>query len=631
MKTYTVSKLAIFAVAFLMVAGITVLVSGQQPQRTGLPDDWTHHNVIFSNPGTAAEALAQGRVKQWYKIVTDPRYNLQQLKRSHVSTGATKDLQELTGSSSSMDTPESPVPEARARPRAPAPHRDWAFSLGNGTVAQNMFPAKYTFNPIGTPSCATDYVAYGLNVAGATSGQANLVALNNLYAGSSPTGICSGPTVYWAYNVTTKTGGKVNTSPVLSLDGNEVIFVESSSSNGSVLHVLRWNSSDGGSVGSAKAPSQTGTSFGACTGSSSCLVSINLGTSSSNTTTNSSPYYDYNNDIVYVGDDAGALYKVTPVLGSGTPVVSTISATTFSPSTSGTKMTGPLLDISSNNVFVGSTNGFLYAVNVASNGFSLATHSSLQIGHSSCGDAALIDAPVVDSANGMVFATSMVGTDDSHTVVVQAATTGNNSPSGSSGWSAAATADVGRGDNGCSSSGSFYAHAPTFDNTYYTTPSSGHLLVGGTDNGTSTDYPALWSVAFSSTPALLASSGTEFTGTGSIPQNGNTNHAEISPLTEIFNGSDYLFFGTGGTTSSGYTGLFGFTFSGGAFTAISGSPITTGYPHAQGGTSGIVIDNISSQNQASSIYFTTLAPGGSTNLCGSGKYCAVKLTQAGLN
>ena len=41
----------------------------------------------------------------------------------------------------------------------------------------------------------------------------------------------------------------------------------------------------------------------------------------SSSVTNSSPWYDYASDTVYVGDDAGNLFKVTPVLGSGTPVV----------------------------------------------------------------------------------------------------------------------------------------------------------------------------------------------------------------------------------------------------------------------------------------------------------------------
>jgi hypothetical protein len=45
-----------------------------------------------------------------------------------------------------------------------------------------------------------------------------------------------------------------------------------------------------------------------------------------------------------------------------------------------------------------------------------------------------------------------------------------------------------------------------------------------------------------------------------------------------------------------------------------------------GGASGIIVDNVSASNQASSIYFTTLASSAS---CG-GNFCAVKLTQGGL-
>ena len=52
-------------------------------------------------------------------------------------------------------------------------------------------------------------------------------------------------------------------------------------------------------------------------------------------------------------------------------------------------------------------------------------------------------------------------------------------------------------------------------------------------------------------------------------------------------------------------------------------------PTAAGGTSGIVVDNVSGAAQASSIYFTTQAT--STTVCGStAAYCAIKLTQAAL-
>ena len=47
-----------------------------------------------------------------------------------------------------------------------------------------------------------------------------------------------------------------------------------------------------------------------------------------------------------------------------------------------------------------------------------------------------------------------------------------------------------------------------------------------------------------------------------------------------------------------------------------------------GGTCGIIVDNISPEAQASSIYFSTR--GAYTSKCTYGWICAVKLTQAGL-
>ena len=58
--------------------------------------------------------------------------------------------------------------------------------MGAGIVAPYMFPAKYSFDINATPSCTNDYVVFGLNVAGATPGQANLVGVNNLYSGTAP-------------------------------------------------------------------------------------------------------------------------------------------------------------------------------------------------------------------------------------------------------------------------------------------------------------------------------------------------------------------------------------------------------------------------------------------------------------
>ncbi len=46
----------------------------------GLPDDWSHHHVVYTNPGTEEDAIKNGTYDQWVKIVNEPRYVMHQLK-----------------------------------------------------------------------------------------------------------------------------------------------------------------------------------------------------------------------------------------------------------------------------------------------------------------------------------------------------------------------------------------------------------------------------------------------------------------------------------------------------------------------------------------------------------------------
>jgi len=77
-------SVAFLAVAFVMALGLTVVSTGQEipAQSAALIDDWTHHHLVFSNPGTFADALKNGTLARWYKITNDPRYQIQQLKHS---------------------------------------------------------------------------------------------------------------------------------------------------------------------------------------------------------------------------------------------------------------------------------------------------------------------------------------------------------------------------------------------------------------------------------------------------------------------------------------------------------------------------------------------------------------------
>jgi hypothetical protein len=163
--------------------------------------------------------------------------------------------------------------------KKPPLKRDWSVSLGAGSVAPNMFPAKYSFDINATPDCLNDYALFALNVAGVTNGQANIVGINQLYSGTG--GICgANPNVNWAYNGSTG-GGKILTSPVLSLDGAKVAYVESAAAS-AIFHVLTLGPS-GGTVTNATAP----TANGGCLNTTSCLKSVTL--SSTSTATLASP------------------------------------------------------------------------------------------------------------------------------------------------------------------------------------------------------------------------------------------------------------------------------------------------------------------------------------------------------
>ena len=102
------------------------------------------------------------------------------------------------------------------------------------------YPAKFSF-ATNTAACdadpTPDYVAYSTGLSGSST-QASIVAYDNLYF------YCVGstPLTYWAYD--TGTGTTVLTSPVLSLDGSQVAFVESTGAS-ALLVTLKWKAHDG--------------------------------------------------------------------------------------------------------------------------------------------------------------------------------------------------------------------------------------------------------------------------------------------------------------------------------------------------------------------------------------------------
>jgi hypothetical protein len=170
--------------------------------------------------------------------------------------------------------------------------------------------------------------------------------------------------------------------------------------------------------------------------------------------------------------------------------------------------------------------------------------------------------------------------------------------------------------------------AGAFDHNFFSSPATGFLYVCGYPTSAANSTPVLYRIGFDSTGKMNSTHDSH-----SLAVATTSPATRCSPMTEIFNSTkDWLFFSVpNGCNATG----------GGAGGCVMSFDITSGFPIAatQGrpensGTSAIIVDNVSTQPQASSIYFTTLGNAPSFAPCGdttTGGGCAVKLTQSGLN
>ncbi len=591
--------------------------------------DWSYHHLVVSGPlSTENLDRAAREPRILFHLV---ERNLPAAVRSFgpptASEADRSRMQFRPEPTRSGDHPRFPVRKRNVLAR------DWSVSLGAGSVAPNMFPAKFGFNPDGTvvsANCASDYAVFGLNVAGVTAGQANLVGITNLYSGTG--GLCGAtPSVNWAYNGTTVAGGKILTSTVISLDGSKVAYVESAASS-AVFHVLTWKAGEGTSATTAAAP----TTNGSCTSgapASSCLKSVTYSASATNTL--SSPWVDYANDKAFVGSDDGKIYRISCVFNCALNTNPTVDWTFTLPvaGTGGASATpnGPVLDFQTGRLIVGDQLGELWVLNINVNPPLVFAGPSM-VGGGACTTAhppgrtgtgtncigngssyGIPDPVLLDGSSAKVFAFSgNDGTNNNSAVVAQL----NEDLTG------LVRTHVGFGSRGnITTNANLYSGA--FDNDFFgATPANGQLYLCGT-SGTDTTSFLYW-IGFTAYPTMNSSY------TGRITR-GTSAGVPCSPITEIFNPN--VDFGNGdhdiiisSLVGAGANGLLRTDdISTGA---ITGTLSGLNYP---GGTSGVVWDNTSTQAQASSVYFSTLGTNVNTGGCIGNIHCAVKLTQLGLN
>ncbi len=588
------SSSARIAALLMTPALLPLLLAGRQPSRHIQPvsrfHDWTTHYAVYPQSGTLGALHA---------AESDPRATFRwrevEQERSHGFFGFRR--------------------HPKPRRRRGSLHSDWSISLGAGTTAPGQFPAKFSFDVTAAPDCINDFIVFPVNLNGANN-QANLVAFNRLYSGTAGgNGICNrvasgtdvgtSATVLWSYNVhAVAAGAAVPTSPALSLDGTKVAFVESAAGNAAHFHVLAWKSGDGQDATNLQntltPKAITLFSVAAPAAGSGAATDLVVGTA---TDTLSSPFIDYLRDLAYVGNDQGVLFRIKNVF-------CTVGCTTAAPSldtswgsagavtvgtgscagTGQSTLTGPVLDFVTLNVFVGCADGKVYGFTLT--GAPLAT-PSITVGNGSA-TGGIVESPIVDGVNGLIYAVAGTGASGTSAVLVQATT----SLSGPCAGGTLCVANIGN-------PGVHNAHSPALNDSYFSSGTSASWLIYmGGFTGIFNQTLTIYGVPFSASRVM--STGTPTNALNLII----LFSGEYSPLTEFKNGTtDWLF----GSVLENLVPNIG-SLNINTFPTGLSSNVLEG-----SGASGMVIDNSSASAQASSIYFGT-----------QGTNNAVKLTQATL-
>jgi hypothetical protein len=588
------------------VAGAMLLMGNQRFEsrynRVPMVQDWTHRHMVYSHPKTIIQNL---------QVQRQPRYVQQVLHRNF---------------SPRLPIGRRPIPKPIRfqRPKMSNDlHRDWqelmpaAFTMGDGNS-----PAKYTFDVNAAPDCANDFVVF-TQTSTNSPGTVTIYALNNLYTGTCTTGTV--PNVLWAYTIYTNAGGAVVGAPVLSLDGTQVAWMESAGSGtGATLHILKpyTGTGVGTADGTLAAPNTPPTSasaadYRACvpaapTGggatSQACLYSIPFADGNNDTT--SSPYYEYSQDLIFVGDASGSLHAFSGVF-DGAPAELTANGWPVAVD-AGAALTNPIYDPNSQHAFVGDSSGQLSYV-IASGTPVTGTLGGTVWNLGSGGISN--DGPIVDGTTGRVFVfANVTGTG----AVVGEADTSLGTPTG--------PVSVG-------SSTASPLHTGEFDNLYYNSDTgagtgTGFLYVCG-NNGVS-NQPELYQIA--------VTGGTMSTGAPTPEFTAATASTECSPVTEFYNSTtsaDSVYFsvqasGNASTDCANEGCVFAAT-----LTPIGAAETVTvsGAMPASGGASGIIVDNDSAVTGGTNIYYSWLGGSSSIYPCNSdttGKGCTVQVAQLGL-
>lgn len=430
------------SVTFAVLAAFSSPMHGQSTQPAspingGTVDDWSHHRLIYSDPGTERDAIKNGNYSHWWQVVNQSRYAMQQTKRNigtktldETSVGVDVRGARLREEPVAPEVehlgfePIEPIGPRRVFPGIPEWLRpvgdlktDWSEALEVGQVQPNTYPAKFSFTT-NTASCTNDFVVYPTGALGSNT-KATIVAYNELYGTSGPSGTGCGapasptiavPTVLWAFNTGAAT---VSTSPVISYDatGSKVAFLQYNGTTTSLV-VVKW----------AASPA-TSTFTGTLNGTTS--VTVTAGTvTSADVGAQVSAATDIPTGDTITAVSGSTVTLATAATGSATGVTLTIHAETLAlpgvppTSTNIAGCTAPCMSVTSlgaavvdaysspfydyeadDALYVGDNSGHLYQVLGVFNGTTAPTVNTITL----TGSTYHVASPVFDSISGCVF------------------------------------------------------------------------------------------------------------------------------------------------------------------------------------------------------------------------------------
>jgi hypothetical protein len=646
-RAFRLAQAVVFCVATLLTA--TGTLCAQDPlgifapnMPHGIPEDWSHRHIIYTRNGSVEDMM---------RLRDDPRFLhsvILHYMREHPNrtgqsaTGVLNDPSlndlgwnearsnesSLSDNASGADTQgfrpplRYPIPPARNK----RPKVDWSVSLGpTAGLALGESPSIYTYNYT-KPSCSNlsaappvvgDFAVYTINAAASVGmpGQANLVGLTNLYTTGAGTGFCSGtgPSFLFSYAIG---GGASPLSPVISLDGTKIGWIENRTATHAYLHTTIWVANQGAS---ATYPSAvTGTfSNGVCTpAGSSCdnaldyTASTYPGCPTAYTAGNghSDLYVDYASNSGFISANNGLLYHIKNIFSNTTspavdfciPVNSTFET---APSSA---MSATVYDQLHNQVFLtDSEKIYAYTVNASAPTPNFALAGSYTYGNAASNyNYQTGPGPLLDPFNRYIYVFSTYDA-NGKTSVTQLPT------------SLASAVSVALGPTSTNLNPFLFYGA--FDNNYFVNGpanAASTLYSCGTDSTTTTAQD-LFAISFSPTTGLANT-------TPAMSYNKNVNpggnNGLCSPITEFFDGTtDRIFVGmgeNGSNTGANVVTMWNVTSQ---LNTASATPTAsaTGY---FGGSSGISADNNASGTaQAQSIYFSTENVGASsTGVAGVG-------------